>query len=315
MTELNRPKFFMMVGLPASGKSYMAMELSEKYDAAIVSSDSIRFDYFGDTSFQGDNKAVFDIVYKQVKEHLRANKNVICDATNISYKKRMHFLKELKNIPCEKTCIFMATAYDICLARNKDRARCVPEAVIKRMYMNFYIPQKYEGWDNIVVIRNPFNIQDIQTLFAGLKEYSQHNHNHELTVGDHCLECAYNVLRIRTQNGKNIENYPIPSILWQAALYHDIGKPFVQTFVNSKGEETEDAHYYQHHLVSAYNSIFYLKHEDILPVSNYIQWHMQPYWLEKEKTVDKYKALWGEEFYSDIMILNAADRLAKKRGV
>ena len=37
-----------------------------------------------------------------------------------------------------------------------------------------------------------------------------------------------------------------------AALYHDIGKPYVKAFVDSKGNECDTAHYYQHQCVGAW---------------------------------------------------------------
>lgn len=39
---MNRPKLIVMCGLSGSGKSNTAKELAEKYDAEIISSDSIR---------------------------------------------------------------------------------------------------------------------------------------------------------------------------------------------------------------------------------------------------------------------------------
>jgi len=51
--------------------------------------------------------------------------------------------------------------------------------------------------------------------------------------------------------------------------------------------------------------------EDILKTCTYIQWHMQPFFNEKQKTKDKYKNLWGEEFYDNIMLLHEADKLAR----
>ena len=39
-------------------------------------------------------------------------------------------------------------------------------------------------------------------------------------------------------------------------------------------------------------------------------WHMQPYFNKEEKTINKYKKLWGEELYNDIMLLHKADEAA-----
>ena len=66
-----------------------------------------------------------------------------------------------------------------------------------------------------------------------------------------------------------------------------------------------------HHLVSAYDSLFYIdEYNDILLRANYIQWHMQPFFMETEKAKNKFIKLVGQEFYDNLMILHQADLLA-----
>ena len=99
-----------------------------------------------------------------------------------------------------------------------------------------------------------------------------------------------------------------------AALYHDIGKRFTKQFKNSKGEDTDIAHYYQHHLVSAYDSMFYLRWLDdytMLNVVKYIQWHMQPFFIKTDKAKNKLINLIGQTAYEKLLILHKADKLAK----
>ena len=140
---MNRPKIFVMVGLPGSGKSYKAKELVEQYDANIHSSDAIREELTGDINNQDINDLVFKTLHNRIKEDLRNGKNCIYDACNISYKRRMAFLQELKNIPCEKYCVLMVTPYEECLNNNNNRDRVVPNGVIERMYRTFDIPWYY----------------------------------------------------------------------------------------------------------------------------------------------------------------------------
>ena len=97
-----------------------------------------------------------------------------------------------------------------------------------------------------------------------------------------------------------------------SAMYHDIGKRFTKAFKDSKGEDTEIAHYYQHHLVSAYDSLFIFnkqgfEQETILKIANYIQWHMQPFFMDTDKAKNKFVNLVGQEFYDKLMILHEAD--------
>lgn len=299
-------KLIMLCGLPASGKSTYAKELAKQESANIHSSDNMRRILFGDENVNDKNDELFNVLHKQIKLDLLDNKNVVYDATNINYKRRKVFLEELKNINCEKICVLIATPYEKCLEQNKLRERQVPEDVIKRMYLNFYIPQYYEGWDEIRIKYNcKLNDFDLCELFDGvngLNRINQDNPHHVLTIGEHCSKCAKELDKI----SKNCSME-----LFDAALMHDIGKKFTKEFKNYKGESTDIAHYYNHHLISAYDSLFYIdEDEDILLRANYIQWHMQPFFIETEKTKNKFINLVGQEFYDNLMLLHQADILA-----
>ena len=78
----------MMVGLPGSGKSTYAKQLSEETNAVICSSDTIREELYGDENSQDNNDEVFKILHSRIKENLKNGKNVIYDATNINSKRR-----------------------------------------------------------------------------------------------------------------------------------------------------------------------------------------------------------------------------------
>ena len=47
---MDKPTFLMLIGLPASGKSYKAQELSKEYNATIYGSDALREEMFGDVN-------------------------------------------------------------------------------------------------------------------------------------------------------------------------------------------------------------------------------------------------------------------------
>lgn len=300
-------KFIMMVGLPGSGKSLRAKNLAVKENAIIHSSDNLRQELFGDKNTQDNNEELFKELHRRIKQDLKGEQNVIYDATNISYKRRKAFLEELKKINCEKICYLVATPYEKCLDQNKSRKRQIPEYVIKKMYLSFYIPQYYEGWDKINIIWNDeeynFDIHELFNGANGLNKISQDNPNHTLTIGEHCLKCAGICEEL-------VDDFELN----MAALYHDIGKRFTKQFKNSKGEDTDIAHYYQHHLVSAYDSMFYLRWLDdytMLNVVKYIQWHMQPFFIKTDKAKNKLINLIGQTAYEKLLILHKADKLAK----
>ena len=308
---MNRPKMIMICGLPGSGKSTLAKEFAETHNLNIHSSDSIREELSGDINNQDINDVVFQTLHNRIKEDLQNGKNCIYDACNISYKRRMSFLESLHKIPCEKICILMATPYEQCLKNNTSRDRVVPEGVIERMYRTFDVPWYYEGWDEI---RIEYSSESDNSFgwpsgwINSVEDYSQDNSHHTLTLGEHCWQ-AFEYLNQRQINSTS------PEVLKYAAMLHDCGKPFCKTFTNTKGEVTEQAHYYSHEHTGSYDSLFYqTPYRNLrLRIAVLIRWHMQPYFWEKdnnEKSQNKYRKLWGEDLYKDIMQLHEADKNA-----
>lgn len=299
---MSKPTLVMMVGLPASGKSTYAKQLAEKMPATVFSSDELREEMFGDVDNQKNNQKLFQELHKRIKECLKSGNNAIYDATNISSKRRRGFLSELKNIDCIKKCVIMATSYEQCLENNRNRDRVVPEWVVKRMYMKWQTPHWFEGfdgvsikyWDNAYFIL-PFEIAD------SLVYFDQQNPHHSLTLGEHLH---------KTHELCKSNNFNVLS----ACLMHDCGKPFTQTFESYTGKSSSTAHYYSHEHVSAYESLFVLPQGvNPIQISALITWHMQPYFWERdnnEKLRNKYKKIWGEEFYNSVIALHDADKAA-----
>ena len=300
----------MLVGLPVSGKSTKAEELAKTYNANIHTSDKIR-EELGDINNQDNNQLVFQILHNRIKDDLKSGKNCIYNATNINYKRRMDFIRRLNNIPCEKICVLMATPYEECLRNNANRDRKVPEEVIERMYKHFDVPYWYEGWDEIEIEYFPKSKDIFGCPIRWLDEvrdYNQENPHHALTLGEHCETAWKNLCENTTQNTRDVYlNIPLRI----ASILHDCGKPFTKVFKNSKGEDTEQAHYYSHEHCGSYDSLFYKMICSPLDVAVLVRWHMQMYFIENnEKAINKYKNLWGSRLYQDLFLLHEADKQA-----
>jgi predicted kinase len=253
------PTFTMLVGLPGSGKSNFAEQLKNRN--IIHSSDKLRKELYGDENVQKYNSELFVELHRRIKEDLKKGKNVIYDATNLKKKRRIALLEELKKIPCKKVCVCIMTPYEDCLKYNSKRERKAPEDVIKNMYMSWNPPAKEEGFDKIYYkynfiddYRTVLERYTISTLFngeCGIDNFNQENSHHALSLGQHC-EKAYRYVIDKFSTEENWH-----SLLCLATLLHEIGKVFTKTKFNSKGIEDGDAHYFQHHCVGAYDSLFY----------------------------------------------------------
>ena len=111
-----------------------------------------------------------------------------------------------------------------------------------------------------------------------------------------------------------------------AAGAHDLGKYYTKTFMDSKGNPSEEAHYYGHENYGAYMFLLGQNHavstgddecaktdkreqKNNLYIASLINWHMRPHtaWKQSEKAKERDRKLIGEEMYQDIMILHEAD--------
>ena len=300
-------EFIMLVGLPASGKSTYAAELKRK-GFHVHSSDEIREELTSDVNTQDKNTDVFVELHKRIKTDLQSGASCVYDATNMSMKRRIAFLDEIKKYDCKKTCVLFVVPLEICKERNLNRERKVPDEVFDKMLKRFQCPYYYEGWDEIVVCAEGKGGFDYESM-AG---FLQDNSHHRLSLLDHCMgACVY------------ARNHKFPFSVVCAAKFHDCGKMYTKTFIDAKGNKTKDAHYYGHENYSAYmflcNALmgykvsFYNNYSgSSLYIASLINWHMRPLmaWKQSEKSRERDRKLIGEEMYRDIMLLHEADLAA-----
>lgn len=297
---LCKPMLIMMCGLQGSGKSTCAKELAKHFNAEVFSSDELRIELYDDVNDQKHNNKLYHELHKRIKDCLKSGKDAIYDATNVNSKRRKSFLQELNKIDCFKCCVIMATPYEQCLNNNKSRDRVVPGHVIDRTYRSFNPPYWFEGWDSIELMywTDAENSMDIMEQIHKYMDYNQDNPHHTLTLGEHCMMTGHKLKDNR--------------LLFYAGLLHDLGKPHVKSFINSKKEATDIAHYYNHEHVGAYDSLFY-EYDGVnaLDVSVLIDLHMRSYVWERdnnERLRNKCKKLWGDKLFANIKLLHEADK-------
>lgn len=239
-----------MFGVPASGKSYVAEELAEKFDAYIASSDAIREEIYGTAECQDDPNRVFSILQQRVTEELKAGGTAIIDATSLIKKYRVSNLKTYKGKFKKAILVVCATEIDIIKRQNQQRDRHVPEDVIMRMFKTMSFPRDEEGWDEIYILPHPENSKSLEDYLNDCKGVEHDNPHHKLGIYEHMLACEeYLQLKDKAANKEPSE------FLYKVARYHDIGKPIVKSRMKRKGKEwVEDScsHYIGHADVGSY---------------------------------------------------------------
>ena len=293
----------MLIGLPQPGcgkSTYAKNILKEDSSVIIVSSDAIRKELYGSEEDQSHNQEVFNEVFKRTRAAIKDNKHCIIDATNLSRKRRIAFLKQFDN--CEKRATVFAVPFEVCCERNNSRERIVPQYAMDRMYRSFEPPHYAEGFDDIQIVGS----KDIDTMYIFKCEQeniktSHDNSHHTFSCGIHCFEAELYI--------KN--KYPNEVDLQMAARFHDVCKYKCKVFHNAKGEPTEEAHYYNHENVSAYDFIvhyFLMPPKRVIHIANLIANHMVFY--AGEQAMEKRRKLYGEKFWEDLKKIHEADEFA-----
>lgn len=151
-----KPKFYIMVGVPGSGKSTYARELANKDNCIIHSSDAIRIELNGNQADLSNDKNVWKTMNERILKDLSEGRNVICDATNVTIKKRASFINLINKIDCEKIAVVINTDVKKCISQNskRDESARVPNFAIYSSAKHFVFPTEDEGFDKIIEINS-----------------------------------------------------------------------------------------------------------------------------------------------------------------
>lgn len=253
-------------GIPGSGKTTYAEKMKNSYTYHL-SSDSIRKELYGDESIQENPSDVFALMQDRAIMLLNNGFNVIYDATNITRKDRASIIAKCPKV-AQIECHIVWAPIETCIERDATRERTVGKEVIDRMLKRFQAPYYDEGIDEIkVVLPDRFNTDAYEKECMSKIQIPHDNPHHTLNILDHCKVAA-----IYAINNKFDKDLKI------AALYHDIGKSYVKSFIDNKGNLCETAHFYSHQCVGAWMAYG-------LMVDPFVVWlisvHMAPFLNEK----------------------------------
>lgn len=138
------------IGIPGCGKSWWAEHLSKALPGQIVSPDTLRQKLFGDREIQGSWGRIWPQAAREIRPALGLGKLVIYDATNARCRYRRQTIASLRALGLQQiTGIWLDLPLNVCLVRNQQRDRQVPETVIKNMYQDLQLtpPSLADGLD------------------------------------------------------------------------------------------------------------------------------------------------------------------------
>ena len=303
---MEKVRLIIMIGLPASGKSTYC-EQQHKNGWVVNSSDAIREELYGTEDIQSHNDVIFNTMLRRTFAALGANTNCIYDATNLTSKRRINLIKQIRqkfpDVSIE--AMVMATPYEECLKRNAARSRVVPEKVIASMLKRFEMPCYDEDFDKIWVsgVNQEYSDKALDLMNKAIVTPHDNPH-HSLSIGNHMRQ-AHILYEIKEKD--------IDVAVSQALLWHDIGKIYCKTFVNARGETTDIAHYYGHECASAYLYLTLLSTTDLegklspfdALVIQLIQHHMD--FFKGERYLEKIKSRYNKDFWDRLEMVHKYD--------
>lgn len=140
---------YILCGIPASGKSTFAKELSECCNAKLYCYDDLP---------NAHNPRQKDLIHAKmwtaIVDDLHNGFNVVCDDLHTKKQWRLNILNAISEVDCKKILVVMNTPLEICLYRNTNRQARLPDIVLYDLYDKYEPPDISEGWDEIKVVNN-----------------------------------------------------------------------------------------------------------------------------------------------------------------
>ena len=149
-------------GIPGSGKSHFAKTFFKKEDRKRINRKEIRRHIYEMTSF-GDKwkEEYFDeegeslvkhVERKMYEQFLQNMDKVLIDNPSVTKSSRKNYFSLAEQRVKTTGVIFLNTPLMKCMERNKKRDDAVPDKVISTLFSSIELPDKHEGFDEILVI-------------------------------------------------------------------------------------------------------------------------------------------------------------------
>ena len=166
--ELPPAALVVLIGAAGSGKSAFAARHLPPH--SVISSDALRAELGTGERDQAVNDAVFERLRSAVDERLRAAQLAVVDATNTDWMRRSELIRSARQHARPAVAIVFDLPLDVCLARNRTRARSVRPGVIRRQVEEVKRDRDrldLEGFSAVWVLRSADQVDRLSVQIDG----------------------------------------------------------------------------------------------------------------------------------------------------
>ena len=132
-------------GIPASGKSTLARIITNEYNATLYS-----YDDLPNANLPSKKDEVRSNMWADILRDLKSGKTVVLDDLLTTKQMRKNMLDAISEVDCKKTIIVMQTPLDVCIQRNTNRKRRLPNQFLYSFHKRYEPPMLEEGFDEII---------------------------------------------------------------------------------------------------------------------------------------------------------------------
>lgn len=157
-----QPSIFVLVGLPASGKSTWRSRFTQERPCAVISSDDIIEEIAAEQGktysevFSEAIKVSDKMARERFQAAVRERKDIVLDRTNMSVKSRASFLAGLPKDYRKRAIVFEVSeaVLNERLEKRNATGKVIPKSVIESMRASYQTPTDAEGFDTIEFVRS-----------------------------------------------------------------------------------------------------------------------------------------------------------------